>query len=115
MRDFEVGEKVFYLALSNLDNCENNNVDELDTLYICIKRGIIKRIWKNGRLALENGKVISECYCKRTHQEVVGELIQHVEMLDAVTKEFCDHDFSYSGRDDYFNQCKLCGELKSKI
>lgn len=106
---FEVGQKVYYLAY-----CEGEGdpqpVDEIYASSICVKRGSVKRIWKNGRLALDNGKVLFGCHCHPRPQNCVAELINHVERLDIEAKEDCEHDFSYTG-----TTCNWCGIHKSRV
>tara|TARA_R110000868_G_C10972576_1_gene770493 strand:- start:26579 stop:26905 length:327 start_codon:yes stop_codon:yes gene_type:complete len=108
MNKLDVGQKIFYLAYTEGEG--SGEVDEIYAECICIKRGVIKRTWKNGRIALENGKVLFESHCRLTHNECVADLIKHVEMLDAITTEFCQHNFEVIG-----TTCNLCGERKPKV
>jgi hypothetical protein len=106
---FEVGQRIYYLAY-----CEGGDdfqpIDEIFAESICVKRGTIKRIWKNGRIALDNGKVIFDIYCRKHAKECVASLINHVERLDMEANDICNHDFSYTD-----TTCNWCGILKSKV
>ncbi len=108
MDKFEVGQTVYFLAYSEGED-NPQPIDEIYANCICVKRGNIKRIWKNGRIALHTGKVLFESHCHPHPNDCVAELIHHVERLEVEASDICEHDFSNTG-----TTCNWCGEKKSK-
>lgn len=108
MNKFEVGQKVYFLAYSK----EEDNLDVVDKIYancICVKRGTIKRLWKNGKVALDSGKVIFDMHLHLHPYGCVAELINHAERLNIEAQEIYEHEFSNTG-----TTCNWCGERKSR-
>lgn len=108
MKDFEVGQKIYYLSLN--DGEEKFESDVIFGQEICIRRSTINRLWKNGRLSLDNGKVIHSIYCDHNIDKCKEKIIQHIVNLDLYAEDPCNHDFEFTGV-----TCTWCGESKSKI
>lgn len=87
MNEYTIGDEVWFIEISDIPlhahYMDSENYAVIFPCQINVKSKIIKRIWKNGNIAFEDGRTTHDMYVFKTKKEAMSQLIKHIEILDS--------------------------------